>query len=58
MTAQIQRGNPADMKTETDVVKLGADFFRAMPKMAFTLPLNNTDDMACIIGLIPKDAMT
>ena len=58
MTAQIQRGNAADMKTETDIVKLGADFFRAMPKMAFTLPLNDMNDRARIIGLIPKDAMT
>ena len=38
MTAHIQRGNAEDMKTETDVVKLGADFFRAMPKMEVTLP--------------------
>ncbi len=97
MTAHIQRGNAADMKTETDVVKLGADFFRAMPKMEVTLPgglriagtdaggakafltklfnqdsnisestqaaladmpLNDMNDMARIIRLIPKDAMT
>jgi len=38
MTAHIQSGNAEDMNKETNVDQLGADFFRAMPKMAFTLP--------------------